>query len=100
MEKNSIIQFPIQSHQSLFPIFYRRADLSSIKKKIESGSIRTVAQFQRHILLVFTNAMMYNSVNSTLYELAKEMMLECNQDLQVRGGQRFFHTLYFQPRYT
>jgi len=38
-------------------------DLSLIKKKIETGVIRTDIDFQRDMLLMFQNALMYNSSN-------------------------------------
>ena len=36
-------------------------DLTSIKKNVEGGVIRTDIEFQRDILLMFQNALMYNS---------------------------------------
>ena len=38
-------------------------DLSLIKKKIETGVIRNDMEFQRDMLLMFQNALMYNSSN-------------------------------------
>ena len=38
-------------------------DLSLIKKKIETGVIRNDMEFQRDMLLMFQNAIMYNSSN-------------------------------------
>ena len=39
----------------------RPMDLTSIKKNIEGGVVRTDIEFQRDILLMFQNALMYNS---------------------------------------
>ena len=41
----------------------RPMDLSLIKKKIETGVIRNDMEFQRDMLLMFQNAIMYNSSN-------------------------------------
>ena len=39
----------------------RPMDLSTIKKKIELGQIKTDVEFQRDMLLMFQNAFMYNN---------------------------------------
>ena len=46
---------------SLVDLFHRPMDLTSIKKNVEGGVIRTDIEFQRDILLMFQNALMYNS---------------------------------------
>lgn len=48
-------------------------DLSTIKKNIETGSLRTTVEFQRDMMLMFTNAIMYNASNHNVYKMAKEM---------------------------
>ena len=40
---------------------HRPMDLTYIKKNIEGGVIRTDIEFQRDVLLMFQNALMYNS---------------------------------------
>ncbi|XP_025096514.1 bromodomain-containing protein 8-like isoform X2 [Pomacea canaliculata] len=54
-------------------VVLRPMDLATIKKNIESGALRTTAEFQRDIMLMFTNAIMYNSSNHNVYKMAKEM---------------------------
>ncbi|KAJ8704978.1 hypothetical protein PYW08_012298 [Mythimna loreyi] len=54
----------------------RPMDLTSIRKNIDSGVIRTTAQFQRDILLMLSNALMYNSSEHSVYTMAKEMHSE------------------------
>lgn len=51
----------------------RPMDLSTIRKNIDSGVIRTTAQFQRDVLLMLSNALMYNSSEHSVYTMAKEM---------------------------
>ncbi|XP_076472755.1 uncharacterized protein LOC143302102 isoform X2 [Babylonia areolata] len=54
-------------------VVHRPMDMQTIKKNIESGAIRTTAEFQRDMMLMFTNAIMYNSSNHKVYEMAKKM---------------------------
>ncbi|CAB3228721.1 unnamed protein product [Arctia plantaginis] len=51
----------------------RPMDLTTIRKNIDSGVIRTTAQFQRDVLLMLSNALMYNSSEHSVYTMAKEM---------------------------
>ena len=48
-------------------------DLVSIKKNIESGAVRTTAEFQRDMMLMFTNAIMYNNSDHNVFRMATEM---------------------------
>ena len=58
-------------------------DLGSIKKNIESGIIRTTAEFQRDMMLMFTNAIMYNSSNHNVFRLAMEMYDDVMEHIKV-----------------
>lgn len=55
-------------------IVYRPMDLQKIKRNIESGAIRTTAEFQRDIMLMFLNATMYNTRDHNVYHMAYRMM--------------------------
>lgn len=57
-------------------------DLSAIKKNIESGVIRTTAEFQRDIMLMFQNAIMYNSSDHDVYHMALEMQRDVLEHVQ------------------
>lgn len=59
-------------------------DMMSIKKSIETGAIRTTAEFQRDMMLMFTNAIMYNSSNHDVYTMAKEMYDDVMVHIEVR----------------
>ncbi|KAG6465738.1 hypothetical protein O3G_MSEX015359 [Manduca sexta] len=48
-------------------------DLSTIRRNIDSGVVRTTAEFQRDVLLMLSNALMYNSSEHSVYNMAKEM---------------------------
>lgn len=57
-------------------------DLSAIKKNIETGQIRTTAEFQRDIMLMFQNAVMYNSSDHDVYHMALEMQRDVLEQIQ------------------
>lgn len=59
----------------------RPMDLTTIRKNIDSGVIRTTAQFQRDVLLMLSNALMYNSSEHSVYSMAKDMHAEAQGQL-------------------
>ncbi|XP_048747274.2 bromodomain-containing protein 8-like isoform X1 [Ostrea edulis] len=63
-------------------IVHRRMDLSQIKKNIESGVIRTTSEFQRDMMLMFTNAIMYNNCNHRVHKMAVEMYNDVLQHIE------------------
>ncbi|MBN3291742.1 BRD8 protein, partial [Polypterus senegalus] len=63
-------------------IVHRPMDLSTIKKNIENGLIRTTAEFQRDIMLMFQNAVMYNSSDHDVYHMAVEMQRDVLEQIQ------------------
>lgn len=64
-------QYP--NHKNLI---YRPMDLTTIKKNLESGAIRTTEHFTRDVMLMYANMMMYSKKNSALYRAAQDMMNE------------------------
>ncbi|XP_030067137.1 bromodomain-containing protein 8 isoform X5 [Microcaecilia unicolor] len=63
-------------------IVQRPMDLSTIKKNIETGQIRSTAEFQRDIMLMFQNAVMYNSSDHDVYHMAVEMQRDVLEQIQ------------------
>ncbi|XP_075887598.1 bromodomain-containing protein 8 isoform X2 [Nelusetta ayraudi] len=63
-------------------IVHRPMDLATIKKNIEIGLIRTTAEFQRDIMLMFQNAVMYNSLDHDVYHMALEMQRDVLEQIQ------------------
>ncbi|XP_063750408.1 bromodomain-containing protein 8 isoform X5 [Eleginops maclovinus] len=63
-------------------IVQRPMDLAAIKKSIETGLIRTTAEFQRDIMLMFQNAVMYNSLDHDVYHMALEMQRDVLEQIQ------------------
>uniref|UniRef100_A0A0N5B0Z7 Bromo domain-containing protein n=1 Tax=Syphacia muris TaxID=451379 RepID=A0A0N5B0Z7_9BILA len=72
----------------------RRMDLSTLKRSVESGEVRDLAEFKRRLLLMFANAVMFNSTGHDVNVYAKEMALDTLTSLKdlekdilyVRGG--------------
>ncbi|KAI9562025.1 hypothetical protein GHT06_012990 [Daphnia sinensis] len=60
----------------------RPMDLSTIKKNIESGAIRSTVEFQRDISLMFFNSIIYNPTYHEVNRLAKEMYTESTTIIQ------------------
>ncbi|XP_067129377.1 bromodomain-containing protein 8-like [Centruroides vittatus] len=63
-------------------IVYRPMDLSAIKKNIENGIIKTTMEFQRDMMLMFQNAVMYNSSDHDVFHMAVEMQKEVMEHIQ------------------
>ncbi|XP_040836482.1 bromodomain-containing protein 8-like isoform X4 [Ochotona curzoniae] len=58
-------------------------DLTSVKRNLSKGRIRTLAQFQRDLMLMFQNAVMYNDSDHHVYHMAVEMQREVLEQIQV-----------------
>lgn len=67
---------------ALFAPLHRPMDLATIKKNIETGLIRTTAEFQRDIMLMFQNAVMYNSLDHDVHHMALEMQRDVLEQIQ------------------
>ncbi|XP_060094809.1 bromodomain-containing protein 8-like [Heteronotia binoei] len=63
----------------------RPVDLYSIKRSLSKGLIQNMVQFQRDLMLMFQNAVMYNSSNHHIHCVAVEMQQEVLEQLQMLG---------------
>ncbi|XP_066469045.1 uncharacterized protein [Tiliqua scincoides] len=63
----------------------RPVDLSTIKRRLCKGQIQNMIQFQRDLMLMFQNAVMYNSSNHHIHHIAVEMQREVLEQLQMLG---------------
>uniref|UniRef100_A0A8C4K9T5 Bromo domain-containing protein n=1 Tax=Dromaius novaehollandiae TaxID=8790 RepID=A0A8C4K9T5_DRONO len=61
----------------------RPMDLTSIKRSLSKGHIHTSVQFQRDLMLMFQNAVMYNSSTHHVHRMAVEMQQEVLEQLQI-----------------
>ena len=61
----------------------RPMDLGTLKKNVETGAIRSTKGFQRDVMLMFTNAIMYNSSGHDVHKISCEMYREVLNDVEV-----------------
>ena len=66
-------------------------DLMSIKRNVETGMLRTTAEFQRDMMLMFTNAIMYNNSDHNVYNMAIEMYDDVLNHIEVSYQYFIFH---------
>lgn len=81
----SLFLKPITDEQApgYHAVVYRPMDLQTVRKNIENGVTRTNAEFQRDVLLMFNNAIMYNKTDDHVFNMARQMQQECIQQIQV-----------------
>ncbi|KAH0587618.1 hypothetical protein H2248_006389 [Termitomyces sp. 'cryptogamus'] len=74
----NIFHNPIKNSEApdYHEIVKRPMDLKTIKMKVKDGSIGNSLEFQRDIMLMFANAMMYNRPGSDVHTMAEDMMIE------------------------
>jgi len=68
-------------------IIKRRMDLSTIKKRLEDGIITTTTEFYRDLLLMFQNALIYNTKDSDVYIMASKL-----KEFATKEMESVFHT--------
>ena len=66
-----------------FALNFRPMDLTTIKKNVEAGTIRTTDRFQRDMMLMFTNALMYNNSDQDIHHMAAEMYSDIMANIEV-----------------
>lgn len=83
----SVFLRPITEDQApgYHSVIFRPMDLSTIKKNIDNGTIRSTMHFQRDVMLMFQNAIMYNKHDTFIYKMAVSMQEECLQHMQVKN---------------
>ncbi|CAH2083701.1 unnamed protein product [Euphydryas editha] len=79
----SLFQRPISDEEApgYSVVVKRPMDLSTVRRNIDAGNVRTTAEFQRDVLLMLSNALMYNSSSHSVYRMAKEMHEEAQCQL-------------------
>ena len=58
-------------------------DLQTIKRTIESGSLRTTEEFQRDIMLMCMNAIVYNTAGHNVHAMARQLMTDALAKIEV-----------------
>ncbi|OCF61217.1 hypothetical protein L486_00863 [Kwoniella mangroviensis CBS 10435] len=72
----NVFQNPVKKSDAsdYYQIIKRPMDLKTIRARIKDGLITGIEEFERDVLLIFANAMMYNNPDTPTYEMAKEML--------------------------
>ncbi|ORX45467.1 hypothetical protein DM01DRAFT_1339977 [Hesseltinella vesiculosa] len=74
---------PIKEAQA--PGYYKMVkyplDLKGIKNRIRDGVIRTTVEFERDVILMLVNSLMYNQEDTEVYQLALEMLQDVHQQI-------------------
>ncbi|KAG2227295.1 hypothetical protein INT45_004250, partial [Circinella minor] len=69
------------------PLYYdvvkHPVDLKTIKNRIRDGVIKTTIEFERDIVLMLTNSLMYNKEGTEIYQMALEMLEDVNEQLKL-----------------
>ncbi|XP_077273128.1 bromodomain containing 8 isoform X3 [Temnothorax americanus] len=81
----SVFLRPITEDQApgYHSVIFRPMDLSTIKKNIDNGTIRSTMHFQRDVMVMFQNAIMYNKHDTFIFKMAVSMQEECLQHMQI-----------------
>ncbi|CEP13282.1 hypothetical protein [Parasitella parasitica] len=66
-----------------YEIVKRPMDLKTIKARIRDGTINTTIEFERDIVLMLNNSLMYNKEGTEVYLLAKEMLDDAVEQIKV-----------------
>nr|ODN94060.1 hypothetical protein L203_00235 [Cryptococcus depauperatus CBS 7841] len=91
----TVFESPVRKSEApdYYNVIKRPMDLKTIKSKIKDGRIDNIDELERDVLLIFSNAMMYNAHGSQVHEMAREMMRDCeghfayfrNMELELEG---------------
>ncbi|XP_073995075.1 bromodomain containing 8 isoform X2 [Rhodnius prolixus] len=64
-------------------VVLRPMDLTTIKRNIETGVIRSTVEFQRDMILMAQNAMIYNKPDSLIFKMAEDMLADMMSQMEV-----------------
>lgn len=67
----------------ILSLFSSSTDLTTIKRQIESGVIRNTVDFQKEMLLMISNAMIYNKSDTLVHKMACEMLPDMKEAMEV-----------------
>ncbi|CEI93266.1 hypothetical protein RMCBS344292_07505 [Rhizopus microsporus] len=76
---------PVKKNKAPFynRIVKRPLDLKTIKHKVREGIIKTTVEFERDIVMMLTNALMYNKEGTETYLLALEMLEDVKDQIEL-----------------
>lgn len=66
-----------------YDIVKRPMDLKTIKNRIRDGLINTTTEFERDVMLMLNNSLMYNKEGTEVYQMAREMLDDAVEQIKV-----------------
>ncbi|KAF6199142.1 hypothetical protein GE061_007167 [Apolygus lucorum] len=81
----SVFLKPINENDApgYFQIIKCPTDLTTIKRQIESGIIRNTVDFQREMILMISNAIIYNKSDTLVHKMANEMLPDMKEAMET-----------------
>ncbi|ODO10165.1 hypothetical protein I350_02394 [Cryptococcus amylolentus CBS 6273] len=76
---SNVFENPVRKSEAAdyYDVIRKPMDLKTVKAGIKNGRIGSIDELERDVLLIFSNAMMYNAPDSQVYGMAKDMMKDC-----------------------
>ncbi|ODO05324.1 hypothetical protein L198_02017 [Cryptococcus wingfieldii CBS 7118] len=76
---SNVFETPVRKSEAAdyYDVIKKPMDLKTVKAGIKNGRIGSIDELERDVLLIFSNAMMYNAPDSQVYGMAKDMMKDC-----------------------
>ncbi|KAG0176161.1 hypothetical protein DFQ29_006483 [Apophysomyces sp. BC1021] len=69
------------------PLYYdivkHPIDLKTIKNRIKDGIIKTTVEFERDVVLMLTNSLMYNKEGTEIYQMAQKMWEDAAEQMKI-----------------
>ncbi|KAF7731195.1 hypothetical protein EC973_000610 [Apophysomyces ossiformis] len=73
--------------ESIAPRYYdvvkQPMDLKTIKNRVRDGVIKSTMEFERDIVLMLTNSLMYNKEGTEVYQMAHEMLGDALEQIRL-----------------
>ncbi|KAI8061014.1 hypothetical protein BC940DRAFT_370947 [Gongronella butleri] len=76
---------PIKVSQAphYYQVIKHPLDLKTIKNRIRDNHIRTTVEFERDVVLMLVNSLMYNQEDTETHQLALEMLQDVNEQIKA-----------------
>ncbi|KAI7878484.1 hypothetical protein K492DRAFT_208970 [Lichtheimia hyalospora FSU 10163] len=84
-KNGAVFMNPIK--EATAPLYYQiikhPMDLKAIKNRIREGAIKSTVEFERDIVLMLANSLMYNREGTEMYQMALEMLEDVSEQIKL-----------------
>ncbi|KAJ8659136.1 hypothetical protein O0I10_005175 [Lichtheimia ornata] len=84
-KNGAVFMNPIK--EATAPLYYQiikhPMDLKAIKNRIREGAIKSTLEFERDIVLMLANSLMYNREGTEMYQMALEMLEDVSEQIKL-----------------